>query len=236
MTAATHLLLVLEAPMLAFGREAVDARGPVADFPGASLLTGLLANALGWRREWRDRHARLQARLRFGVRLDRTTGTFEDFQTAQLAAGDRGWTTRGAPEGRAGGAATYNSPHIRRRQFTADARVAVALRLEPAEEAPELVALAAALESPARPLFLGRKPFLPSRPVLAGLAEADGLLAALAEITRGDDPDPAPRILLPQSEPGADGETILVSDLRDWHSGVHGGQRQMRVHRSDALP
>jgi hypothetical protein len=32
-------------------------------------------------------------------------------------------------------------------------------------------------------------------------------------------------------EPGAVGEAILVSDLRNWRSGVHGGQRRMRVRR-----
>ena len=231
-----HLLLVLEAPLLSFGREMVDARGPVTDFPGASLLTGLLANALGWRREERDRHAGLQARLRFGARLDRVADRIEEFQTVQLGAGDRGWTTRGVPEGRTGGAATYNSPHIRRRQLDADASVAVALRLYPAEEAPNVADLAAALARPARPLFLGRKPCLPSRPVLAGLVEADGLLAALAAIPASEDADPRPLILLPPEELGAAGETILVADLRDWRSGVHGGQRPMRVARPAATP
>jgi hypothetical protein len=46
---ARHLIIVLEGALAAFGAEMVDARGPVRDWPGASLLTGLLANALGWR-------------------------------------------------------------------------------------------------------------------------------------------------------------------------------------------
>jgi CRISPR system Cascade subunit CasD len=229
-----YLLLVLEGPMLSFGREAVDARGPVSDFPGASLLTGLLANALGWRREERDRHSRLQARLRFAARLDRIAARLEEFQTAQLASDDAGWTTRGAPEKRGGGKSTYDSPHIRRRQFDADGRVAVALHLLPAADDPDVAVLATALAAPARPLFLGRKPFLPSRPILAGTIQAGGLLAALAGIPGGEDSEPRPRVLLPPDEPGAAGETVLVSDLRDWQSGVHGGQRRMCVFRLPA--
>lgn len=226
---AGYLLLVLEGPLLAFGAEVVDSRGVVGDFPTASMLTGLLANALGWRREEYERHARLQTRLVFAARIDREGTRITDFQTAQLGKDDRGWTTRGMPEGRAGGAGTYASPHIRERDYDADKRVAVALRLEPADEAPHLADLSAALESPARPLFLGRKPCLPSGPLVAGTIEADGLLAALA----GLPPEPRGerhRVLLPGDEAAAHGdECRWMADLRDWRSRVHGGGREVIV-------
>jgi hypothetical protein len=92
---ADYLRLVLEAPLVAFGGETVDARGVIADFPAASMLTGLLANALGWRRGDRDALARLQARLRYAARIDRDGTRLTDFQTAQLGRNDQGWTTRG---------------------------------------------------------------------------------------------------------------------------------------------
>lgn len=123
---ALHLLLRLEAPLMAFGREMVDARGPIRDFPGASMVTGLIANALGFDRGERAAHQRLQQRLVFGARLDDPGSLLRDFQTAELRAGDRGWTTRGEPEGRDGGAATYRSPHIRERDYVTDACIAVA--------------------------------------------------------------------------------------------------------------
>src|SRR4051812_35801487 len=153
----SHLLLRLEAPLMAFGREMVDARGPIRDFPAGSMLTGLIANALGFDRAERTAHQRLQQRLVFGARLDDPGALLRDFQTAELRAADQGWTTRGQPEGRAGGARTYDSPHIRERDYLADACITVALRLEPVDEAPLLGAIAAALEKPARPLFIGRK-------------------------------------------------------------------------------
>ena len=226
---ALHLILVLEGPLMSFGREAVDALGPVSDFPAASMLTGLLANALGWRREWRERHARLQARLVFAARLDRPGTRLTDFQTAQLAQSDRGWTTRGAFEGRAGGAGTYNSPHIRQREYDADKRVTVALRLHDAQEAPMAEDLAAALDAPARPLFLGRKSCLPAAPLLDRLVEAEGLLDALATSPPPDDAGPL-RVLLPLSEAAArTDERRWVTDARDWISGVHAGGREVLV-------
>lgn len=221
-----YLLLVLEGPLLAFGGEMVDARGVIVDFPGTSLLTGLLANALGWRRSDRAALESLQGRLHYAARIDREGERITDFQTAQLAQSDQGWTTRGAPEGRAGGAGTYRAPHIRRRDYDADKRVTLALRLEPAEEAPTLDDLAAALERPARPLFLGRKPCLPSRPVLEGIVEADGFLTALP---CGDAPA---RVLLPDTESALPhDERRPMSDERNWHSGLHGGQRMVRIRR-----
>jgi CRISPR system Cascade subunit CasD len=228
-----HLLMWLEGPMLAFGGEAVDAIGVVEDFPAASMLTGLLANALGWQRHHRDALDRLQQRLHYAARIDAEGHRLTDFQTAQLGAGDQGWTTRGAPEGRAG--ATYGSPHIRRRDFDADKRVLVALRLDEAAEPPTLADLAQALDEPARPLFLGRKPCLPSTRLNAGLVEAGGLLAALATI-----PPPKghiARVLLPGTEPAEPGdETRPWSDQRRFRTGVHGGTRTVRIRRLAATP
>jgi CRISPR system Cascade subunit CasD len=232
---ADYLRLVLEAPLLAFGGETVDARGVIADFPAASMLTGLLANALGWRRGDRDALARLQARLSYAARIDRNGTRLTDFQTAQLGRNDRGWTTRGAPEGRAGGPATYNGPHLRQRDYDADKRVVVALRLDPTEDVPTLAELEAALHEPARPLFLGRKPCLPDGRIAAGIVDADGLLSALASL-----PPPAhtvTRVLLPASEPGQPGDHKQVwSDARDWQSGVHGGTRMVLIRVLPAQP
>ena len=226
---ARYLLLVLEGPLLAFGREAVDARGPVGDFPAASLLTGLLANALGWRREERELHARLQARLIFAARLDRPGTRLTDFQTAELAKSDQGWTTRGVPEGRTGGAGTYAAPHIRFREYDADKRVTVALRLEPDQESPTVDDLAAALDAPARPLFIGRKPCLPASPILAGVVETEGLLQALVTVPR-DEGSAGARVLLPRTEAvEARDERRWITDARDWQSGVHGGGREVLI-------
>ena len=90
---ARHLILNLESPLMAFGGETIDNYGVIRPFPATSMLTGLLANALGWRRVEAQRHQDLQDRLVFAARIDREPHgglSMRDFQTAQLGANDRG--------------------------------------------------------------------------------------------------------------------------------------------------
>lgn len=222
---ARHLLLRLEGPLMAFGGETIDNLGVIRDFPAQSMLTGLIANALGWRREESEQHNKLQARLVFGARLDREGTRFTDFQTAELGKDDRGWTTSGQPEGRAGGDGTYKGQHLRYRDFHADAAVLVALRLESAEESPTLDDVAEALRRPFRPLFLGRKPCLPTAPLFAGWIEAPDVLTALQTVAplAGD---ARSRMLWPVGEGELPGSRKTdLCDERNWTSGVHGGWR-----------
>ena len=230
-----HLILNLESPLMAFGGETIDNYGVTRWFPAASMLTGLFANALGWRRIERERHQGLQLRIVFAARIDREPHgglSIRDFQTAQLGANDRGWTTRGQPEGRAGGANTYNAPHLRYRDYFADMRVTVALRLKPEDESPTLDELAHALKEPARPLFIGRKPCLPSAPLFADFIEAETTLDALLKhpLERKKSETDDVRLLWPASEgmhavsPNRD---YMLTDERNWGSGLHGGGRRV---------
>lgn len=164
---------------MSFGTVAVDHHRPVQPWPATSMLTGLLANALGWRREHVAALDALQARLRWACRVDRPGVPVDDFQTAQLSKADRGWTTRNVIEERGGGEATYHSPHIRHRHYRADASVLVALRLEPVGDAPTLDDIERALQRSARPLFIGRKGCLPAMPLLVGRVLATDAVAAV---------------------------------------------------------
>lgn len=224
---ARHLLMRLEAPLIAFGGEAIDNLGIIREFPALSMITGLLANALGWRREEGERHNDLQTRLRIGARLERSGERLTDFQTAQLGAQDKAWTTWGTPEARRGGAGTYSGPHLRYREYHADLAMLVVLRLEPANPSPTLEELAAALDRPARPLFVGRKPCLPTDRIFAGWLEANNILHALQTAT------PIPSNLdMPMQWPDGEGEMrgahrLDICDERNWSSGVHGGWRSV---------
>jgi hypothetical protein len=90
-----------------------------------------------------------------------------------------GWTTRGTAETRDG--ASGKATHIRHRWYLADALVLVALTLAPDNETPGLDRLAAALDCPARPLFIGRKPCLPTAPIRLGKVRVADAVAALHE-------------------------------------------------------
>lgn len=226
---ARHLLIRLQAPLIAFGGETIDNFGVIRDFPALSMVTGLLANALGWDRGDDTLHNHLQERMVMGARLDADGERLVDFQTAQLQANDKGWTTRGVAEERAGGAGTYAGPHLRYRHYHADMNVLVALRLQPAEESPTLDELAAALDKPARPLFVGRKNCLPTGRLMAGWVEADNILSALqlaqpalSHKVRAQWPDGEGCL------PDQQDRTLDVCDERNWTSGVHGGWRPVR--------
>ena len=256
-----HIIMNLEAPLMAFGGETVDNLGVIRRFPAASMLTGIFANALGWRRIEREKHQDLQDRLIFAARIEREPAgglSMQDFQTAQLGRNDRGWTTRGVPEGRAGGANTYNAPHLRYRDYFADMRVTVALRLRDTADSDALTLddLAHALREPKRPLFIGRKPCLPSTYLFVEFTHGDTALAALLNTTDDDsyslaqagiDPtEPTagtayaqfPRIRGDRQEglrhiwPDAEGveditpnRSYMLTDERNWRSGLHGGGR-----------
>ncbi len=225
-----HLLLRLHAPLIAFGGETIDNFGVIRDFPALSMITGLLANALGWRREDCKLHDRLQSRLLLGARLNTPIQRLTDFQTAQLGKDDKGWTTWGVMEERRGGAGTYEGPHLRYRDYHADLDVLCALRLEFAEQSPMLDDLADALDHPARPLFIGRKPCLPSKRIFAGWIDADNVLQALqlAHLPATDSAQSL-RMQWPDGEGNlADDRLIDLCDERNWTSGVHGGWRPVR--------
>lgn len=225
-----YLLLRLEAPLMSFGTVAVDARRPVQRWPAVSMLTGLLGNALGWRRTDGIALDRLQARIRWAARIDRPGVPLTDFQTAQLAHDEKGWTTRGAPEGRTGSPDTYKPPHIRQCEYRADASVAVALRLDDPDQAPTLHDLSAALSAPRRPLFIGRKNCLPALPLLAGLQGAIDTLAALDAMPLASDAVATPAVFFSD---GAASDSVrtrmhISSDERRFMLDVHAGHQ--RVH------
>lgn len=216
--------LRLHAPMAAFGGEVVDAHGVTRNVPAQSMLTGLLANALGWERSMRAEHQALQDRIVFGTVWERDIGLsrMTDYQTAKLGKNDRAWTTSGTRAERGGD--SYSGPHQRWREYHADLQLSVALRLEPAETSPTLDALRTALDWPARPLFIGRKSCLPSSPIFGGWVEAPSVREALKAV--------APRTSeqLFASWPAGEGtegsnRITTVTDERNWVSGLHGGGR-----------
>lgn len=224
------LILDLRAPLMAFGGVTIDHVGVTRDFPALSMLTGLLANALGYRRTAWEQHQRLQERLIFAARREREdpAGVLTDTQNAKLQAGEKGWTTWGQVERRGGG--SLDSPHRRQRDYHMDAHVCVALRLAEEAAGPDLEKLAAALDRPARPLFIGRKPCLPSAQLFAGFIEAPTAYRALQRLP-GEPGLESLRAQWPLGEGPQDGESVQrifdLPDLRNWRTGLHGGSRKV---------
>lgn len=241
------LVLRLEAPLVAFGGVTIDRLGVTRDFPGLSMLTGLFANALGWDRLETERHQALQDRLVFAARRESEPyiGVLRDMQNVQdLDIEKRGWTTRGKPEERGGG--NLGETHRRQRDYHPDSLTAIVVSLSKPADAPTLDDLVQAVDRPARPLFIGRKPCLPSAPLRYRLpdgtsfmeaATAHDALTRLPRMSYLDD-DVAGRESKavgslralwpiaegPTSGPGVE-RSIALADRRNWVSGLHGGTR-----------
>lgn len=220
--------LSFRAPLAAFGGEAIDARGVTRDFPSQSMLTGFLANALGWSRPMRQEHQRLQSRIVYGAVREHepVLGRMTDYQTVRLAKDDRAWTTRGIPAKRDGGPATYDGAHQRWRDYHADLRMSVVLQLVPDSQVPTLDDLETALVRPARPLFIGRKSCLPAAPIFQGWVEAEDVRSALRAVGRIS--GQTLRAFWPASDGEAGADLVTdVTDERNWLSGLHGGARRV---------
>jgi CRISPR system Cascade subunit CasD len=234
------LVLRFDAPLVSFGAPAVDQNGVVQAFPALSMLTGLIANALGWDHRDIDRLADLQERLRYAARIDRRGEPLLDYQTVDLGTEwmlpeKAGWTTRGRIASRAG--ASGEATHQRYRHYRADSVHTVALAIVGGEPPPS-EAVAEALRRPARPLFIGRKCCLPAAPLLVGVVEGTSLVNVLASMPRTarGDPGRLPAFWWDDDEAagtGGDTRILPVTDERDWRNRVHVGRRFMRAGHVD---
>lgn len=225
------ILLRFDAPLMSFGGPTVDALGVTELYPAQSMLTGLLANALGFEHAEYVRHQALQNRLQYAVRQDRAGRRLTDFHTIALGQdhllGDRGWTTRGQLQGRGGGSS--DGTHIRYQDYLADAIYTVAITLTEADESPTLTEIEQALKTPVRPLFLGRKTCLPSTPLFLERTRVSDLRTALqnAPLPPGIKQGQSHRAWWPTT-PESEGPLVsktTVTDSRDWQNQIHVGQR-----------
>lgn len=224
-----HLIIRLECPLMSFGGETIDAYGPTRYFPARSMLAGLIANSLGLRRTDGNQIQDIEDNLVFAARIDREGAgniPLTDFQTADINRADQGWTTHGKPETRSGG--SYQKL-ILYREYLADACVTVALRLQPETKGHrDLDSLAAALLKPERPLYIGRKPCLPTARLFRGFCVADTTLGAILKWPVDNWKRPKMRTLW---QPGEEAEgitphhTYMLADRRNWLTRLHGGSR-----------
>jgi CRISPR system Cascade subunit CasD len=218
-----HLLLRLEGPLMAFGDVAVDEDHPTARFPTLSMVTGLIANALGLERAAPESIQEIQDSITIASRLDRPGKRMREYQTAGLNAADSMWTTRGRIATR-GGASKGDFTVQLEKGFLEDASVTVAVSIPPGM----LERIIRALMTPARPLFLGRIGCPPSRPVLLGTVDAEDVLDALhkAPVERAQNTKFSAQWPLGVTG-GTSHRNVSVSDIRDWVRGTHMGSRMV---------
>ena len=218
----SYLMIRLEGPLQAWGDVAVDGRRATRAFPSRSALAGLIASALGWTYRDGARTTALQDAMRFAVREDRRPTLMRDFQTAYLGRETQTWTWNGRANRGKGLAATDTT--LMEKSYLADGSFLVALGLD-ASAPVSLEEVAAAIEKPARPLFLGRKSCPPAVRLFEGRIESESPYAALCAW-----PMPAPARLRCWYEPG-DGPmqqtAQRVYDRRDFANNRFVGSRML---------
>ncbi|MBQ7143604.1 MAG: type I-E CRISPR-associated protein Cas5/CasD [Oscillospiraceae bacterium] len=190
------LLLRLAGPLQAWGTESRFNTRQTGRAPSKSGVIGLLAAALGWRRD--ADLSELRALL-YGVRTDQEGNLLRDYQTVRVPGA--------------------KNSDITYRYYLSDAVFLVGL--ESADDA-LLRKLDAALRAPAWPLFLGRRSCPPTLPLALGLREVELERALREEPWQVSDwhrkgwerrhPNEAPALTLLLDEPDPRPDAAVVRD------------------------
>ncbi len=154
------LILRLAAPLQSWGADSKFEVRKTNREPTKSGVIGLLAAALGIRRDDDQALLRLNG-LRYGVRTDQEGQFLVDLHTARKDA---------------------KTSYLTRRYYLSDAIFLVGLE---SEDGTFLQELEEALRSPAFPLYLGRRSCPPTQPLCLGIRETDLLTALQTEPYRG---------------------------------------------------
>lgn len=156
----TTLVLHIEGPMQSWGTHSRFTERDTAREPTKSGIIGLICAAMG--RE-RDKPLDDLVKMKFAVRVEKEGMLEEDFQTVL----DVPKASKGTPD-----------TVISKRYFLSDARFLVFLEGDTAT----LRKINDALSNPKWPLFLGRKAFVPTRPIVTNESLKDGTIDSLIKV------------------------------------------------------
>lgn len=217
-----YLVFQLQAPLSAWGETAVGEFRPTANYPSESALLGLLAAALGIRREEEDSHAALRKGYGFAIGVLSSGRLLRDYHTAQVP----------------GRVALKNRPHHTRRDefnlpkndlntilstrdYRQDAASLVAIQMRDGAPYP-LSDIAQALVKPRFTLYLGRKACPPALPLNPQIIPADNAQTALYDYR--------------QKLADLGGETVPAFERIVWGEGIESGMfHDLEVVRKDRL-
>lgn len=194
------LLLRLAAPLQSWGADSKFETRKTNREPTKSGIIGLLAAALGLRRDDAAGLARLNG-LHFAVRADREGSLLVDFHTANRE------------EDRKKGKA----PYVTYRHYLQDAVFLVGLE---SEDTALLQELETALKHPVYPLYLGRRSCPPTLPLCLGIRAGELLDTLRAEPLLVKQRNGAPLRIVADADP-ADAAAVPRRDLAVSFSPIH---------------
>ncbi|WP_127476013.1 type I-E CRISPR-associated protein Cas5/CasD [Sulfurivermis fontis] len=212
-----YLLFRLYGPLASWGETAVGEMRPSAAWPGRSAILGLLAAALGVRRDEEARQRALAQSYGVAVCVESSGELLRDYHTTQVPPERRGVVHRTRrDELTTEGLNTILS----QRDYRCDALYTVALwQKEGTTE--NLSQLAEALLCPIFPLYLGRKSCPVALPLAPQLVPAASLREAFAKASFPDDafladlPMADERLFIWENMPRSGMEALHVGPRRD---------------------
>lgn len=193
------LLFRLYGPIASWGETAVGEVRPTAVWPGRSAVVGLLAAALGIRRDEEERQRELASSLGLAVRVDSAGELLRDYHTVQVPPQRRGVSYRTRRDEI--GSETLNTL-LSQRDYRVDTLYTLAIWHKGEATSGALPQWAEALWRPRFSLYLGRKACPPALPLAAHIVTASDLRNAFE---KAEFPDEAVLGLLPVT-----GEQIFV--------------------------
>lgn len=178
-----YLVFRLYGPLAAWGDIAVGEYRPSFAHPAKSAIIGLLAAALGIRRDEEARQKNLAEACSFAVRVDSMGLLLRDYHTTQVPSTRKGVTHRTR---RSELAVDDLNTILSSRDYRCDAAYSVAVSM--ADGASHSVQeLAAALKKPVFTLYLGRKSCPLALPLQPHIVSAATLREALETVTFGEE-------------------------------------------------
>lgn len=221
-----YLLFQLYGPFQSWGAVAVGEIRPDSRRPTKSALLGLLAGALGIRRDHDEIHARLADSYGTAVRQDAPGVPFRDYHTVQTASARKGRAYRCRRDMLGGmlGPGEGLNTIITYRDYLADAVFSVCLWSKVDEPPYSLSEMAEALRHPVFVPYLGRKSCPPGLPFDPRIVKAENLAAAFAAFP-------------------VDGKVAAGLSMRlqasvelFWDGGIDSGARQARIEYPRDVP
>lgn len=206
------LLLRLAAPLQSWGSGSKFEVRKTNREPTKSGVVGLLAAALGLRRDNTRELSQLN-RLRFAVRVDQEGTLLVDYHTANNPTPDEVKQARRENK-------KVGTPYVTKRYYLADAIFLVGLE---SEDEGLLQRLSWALEHPVYPLFLGRRSCPPTLPLCLGVRPEpllDVVRSAPSQVPAWKHNQQLQTRIVTDAEPG-DPEAVPCLDLAISFSPVH---------------
>lgn len=180
-----YLLFRLYGPLASWGETAVGEVRPTAAWPGRSAIIGLLAAAIGIRRDEEARQRELASTLGLALCVESSGELLRDYHTVQVPPEHRGVVYRTRRDELGGDAI---NTLLSQRDYRTDALYTVAVWRKWDESAVTLAQLAEALYRPHFALYLGRKACPPALPLAPHIVTATDLRGAFDQAQFPDGP------------------------------------------------